>query len=188
MLRLFVAVDLPQPTQQAVAGLFTNLRGARWVKPHQLHITLRFMGQTPEDELPAIRTRLASVRAAAFALAARGVGSFPAGARRARVLWLGLEPKPPLLDLESEVSRVLRGLAATAQEERRPFSPHLTLARLAAGRPDEHLSHFLAQNAGFRTTTWCVECFHLYRSILGRAGAMHELLATYPLEPICREA
>jgi 2'-5' RNA ligase len=186
MLRLFVAVDLPQPTQRAVAALCTDLRGARWAKPHQLHVTLRFMGQTPEEELPEIRARLASVRVPAFALAAHGVGSFPPDPRRARVLWLGLEPKPPLLDLGEEITRVLRGLAATAQVERRPFSPHLTLARLAA-RPDERLSHFLAQNADFRTSTWSVECFHLYRSTLGSRGAVHEVLATYPLEPICRE-
>jgi 2'-5' RNA ligase len=188
MLRLFVAVDLPRPTQEAVAERFTDIRGARWVKPHQLHITLRFMGKTPEQELPEIRARLGAVRAPAFTLAAHGIGSFPPSARRARVLWLGLEPIPPLLGLESEVSRVLRGLAATAQEERRPFSPHLTLARLAAGRPDEHLPQFLAQNAEFRTATWRVEAFRLYRSILGSAGAVHEVLATYPLGPICRES
>jgi len=187
MLRLFVAVDLPQPMQQAVAALGTDLRGARWVKPHQLHVTLRFMGQTPEEELPAIRARLAAVRTPAFTLAANGVGSFPPQARRARVLWLGLEPKQPLLDLEHEIGHVLHGLTATAQEDQRPFSPHLTLARLA-GKPDERLTHFLAQNTGFRSPAWCVDCFHLYQSTLGGAGAVHDVLGTYPLAPICREA
>jgi 2'-5' RNA ligase len=187
MLRLFVAVDLPQPTQQAVAALFVDLRGARWVKPQQLHVTLRFMGKSPEEELPAIRARLASVHVPAFPLTAHGVGSFPPGGRRARVLWLGLEPKQPLLELEREIAQVLHGLTATAEEERRPFSPHVTLARLA-GRPDERLPHFLAKNADFRTTTWRVECFHLYRSTLGSAGAVHEVLVTYPLAGICREA
>jgi 2'-5' RNA ligase len=187
VLRLFVAVDLPLPVQQAVAALFADIRGARWVKPHQLHITLRFMGKTPEEELPEIYARLGMVRSPAFMLAAHGVGSFPPGARRARVLWLGLEPRQPLLDLERDIAHALRGLSVTAREEPRPFSPHLTLARLG-GKPDDRLACFLAQNADFRSITWSVDGIRLYRSTLGPTGAVHDVLGTYPLEPICRGA
>jgi RNA 2',3'-cyclic 3'-phosphodiesterase len=185
MLRLFVAVDLPQPMQQTVAALYADIPGARWVKPHQLHVTLRFLGKTPEAELPEIRTRLASVKVSGFTLAAHGVGCFPPDARRPRVLWLGLEPRQPLADLAREIARVLSGLAASAPEEQRPFSPHLTLARLG-GKADQRLADFLAQNVALRSAAWSVDGFHLYQSTLGAKGAVHEVLATYPLAPICR--
>jgi 2'-5' RNA ligase len=186
MLRLFVAVDLPPSLQQAVAALCPEVRGARWVKPHQLHVTLRFMGQAPEEELPAIQERLVAVTAPAFALSLHGVGSFPPAARKPRVLWLGLEPQAPLLDLKREIDRNLGDLGLPAGAARREFSPHLTIARLA-GRPDEGLTRFLAQPADLRGMAWKVEGFRLYRSTLGPGGAVHDVLATYSLGKICRQ-
>jgi 2'-5' RNA ligase len=183
MLRLFVAVDLPASEQQAVAALCTDVRGARWVKPHQLHITLRFMGQTPDEDLPAIRQRLALVEAPSFHLALHDVGVFPAPAQKPRVLWLGLAPPEPLVRLKREIDRAL---LPHPQEEKREFSPHLTLARLS-GKPDESLSHFLAQHGNHRGPDWPVAGFRLYQSTLRSSGAVHELLATYALPEICRQ-
>jgi len=180
MLRLFVAVDLPSPEQQAVATLCTSVGGARWTKPHQLHITLRFMGRTPDDQLPVIRQRLAEVKAARFRLALSGVGVFPA-ARRPRVLWLGLEPAAPLVSLKREIDLALGpDLMADPREEKRDFHPHLTLARFTR-RPGESLARFLAQHATYRGTDWEVGCFRLYRSSLHPSGAVHECLKVYPL-------
>ena len=189
MLRLFVAVDLPASERHAVARLCTNVHGARWVKPHQLHITLRFMGHTPEEELPAIREQLARVEVPSFELAVQGVGVFPPAARRPRVLWLGVAPREPLARLEREIDRALaaKNLAPhPAREPARQFSPHLTLARLS-GKPDETLTHFLTRHANYRGASHFVESFHLYGSTLHPSGAVHEVLATYPLSPICRE-
>ncbi|MBN2574497.1 MAG: RNA 2',3'-cyclic phosphodiesterase [Deltaproteobacteria bacterium] len=190
MLRLFVAVDLPVSEQQAVARLCANVHGARWSKPHQLHITLRFMGGTPEEELPAIRERLARVPLSPFELELRGVGVFPAAARRPRVLWLGVTPREPLCRLERDIDRVLAvaGPAqGSAREPAREFSPHLTLARLS-GKPDETLTRFLARHADYRGASHRVDSFRLYKSTLHPSGAVHEVLATYPLGPNCRES
>jgi 2'-5' RNA ligase len=185
MLRLFVAVDLPLPAQQAVTALCTNLRGARFVKPHQLHVTLRFMGQTPVEELPAVRERLARAQVRSFDLHLEGVGTFPPVAGKARVLWLGLEPKRELSELAREIDDRVGDLGLRPGEKRRAFTPHLTLARFGS-RPDETLAHFLARNASFRSMDWKVEGFLLYRSTLHASGAEHEVLATYPLGTICR--
>ncbi len=180
MLRLFVAVDLPGAEQQAVAALCTSVRGARWAKPLQLHITLRFMGHTPDDQLALVRQRLATVKVAPFRLALSGAGVFP-DARRPRVLWLGLEPTAPLVLLKCEIDKALGPeLAADAEEEKREFHPHLTLARFTS-HPGESLARFLAQHGGHRGAEWGVDCFHLYRSTLHPSGAVHEPVAAYPL-------
>jgi len=185
MLRLFVAVDLPSTVQQAVASLCANLRDARFVKPHQLHITLRFMGQTPDEELPAVRERLAGVHVSGFDLRLEGVGTFPPALRKARVLWLGLEPKPALLTLAREIDVRLGDLGLRPDEKRRAFTPHLTLARFGR-QADQALPRFITQHASFRSTDWRIDCFHLYRSTLNANGAIHEVLATYPLGTTCR--
>ena len=186
MLRLFVAVDLPTAEQQAVAGLCTSVQGARWAKPHQLHITLRFMGQTPDDQLPLIRQRLAAVKASPFRLALSGVGVFPA-ARKPRVLWLGLQPAEPLIFLKREIDAALGPTSpADPDEEKRDFHPHLTLARFTRP-PGESLARFLAQHDTHRGVEWEVDCFRLYRSTLHPSGAVHEPVAAYPLTWICRD-
>ena len=182
MLRLFIAVDLPAQLRQEVAALCTAVRGARWVKPHQLHITLRFMGRTPEGELPEIFRRLALVGAPAFRLTLQGTGVFPAAERKPRVLWLGLSPTPPLLMLKREIDRAF---ADDTPDNNQEFSPHLTLARLG-GRPAESLTQFLSRHADYRGAEFEVSCFSIYKSTLHARGAAHELLSTYPLAGICR--
>jgi len=180
MLRLFVAVDLPSSEQQTVARFCTSLHGARWAKPQQLHITLRFMGQTPDELLPTIRQRLATVKAAAFRLVLSGVGVFPT-ARRPRVLWLGLEPAEPLVLLKRKIDEALGPTLPTDPEEvRRDFRPHLTLARFT-NHPGGSLAQFLAQHGTYHGTEWEVDCFRLYRSTLHPKGAVHEPLEAYPL-------
>jgi RNA 2',3'-cyclic 3'-phosphodiesterase len=180
MLRLFLAVDLPDPVRLEVATLCTQVKHARWVKPHQLHITLRFMGQTPEQALANIRDQLGRVQAPAFDLALRGTGIFPGGAssKRARVLWLGLEPVEPLTHLKQAIDECLG-----PDLERTSFSPHLTLARFIE-KPDPTLTQFLAQHHVYRSAYWPVACFHLYKSTLSSSGAVHEVLRTYSLAPI----
>jgi len=76
-LRLFLAIDLPPPIAAEVQALCQGLPGTRWSNPAQLHLTLRFLGDTPEPQVEPLRARLEGVRRASFALAVRGVGAFP---------------------------------------------------------------------------------------------------------------
>jgi 2'-5' RNA ligase len=183
MLRLFLAVDLPDRVRQEVVAMSTQVNNARWVKPHQLHITLRFMGQTPDDALAGVVDRLARVQVPAFALALRGAGVFPSAVnpKRARVLWLGLDPAEPMVGLKHAIDACLG-----RDTERSSFSPHLTLARFT-NSPDPTLTQFLSRYQAYRSAPWPVACFHLYKSTLSSSGAVHEVVATYPLAHFCRE-
>jgi 2'-5' RNA ligase len=179
MLRLFIAVDLPAELRPKVVRLCQGIGGARWTRPEQLHITLRFLGDTPEGLLADMRAHLRQIRVPRFELALRGVGVFPpAGARKpARVLWLGIDPPEPLRALKCAVDGVLGPDPDTAK---RGFSPHLTLARFPT-RPRHDLDRFLAEHAGFDSSRFAVSDFHLYRSTLRPEGALHEIVESYPL-------
>ena len=103
--------------------------GARWTPPERRHLTLRFLGPTDPDRIPWIEDRLARAAAAIalpFVVAVRGLGAFPSP-RRARVLWVGLD------DADGSLGRLAAGvqeaIAAEYPPERRPFSPHVTVAR-----------------------------------------------------------
>jgi RNA 2',3'-cyclic 3'-phosphodiesterase len=178
MLRLFIAVDLPAELRSAVAHVCQGIAGARWTRTEQLHITLRFLGDTPEDLLPDVRSRLRQVRVARFELALRGAGVFPppGGRKPPRVLWLGLDPPESLRALKLAVDGVLGPDPDTAK---RGFSPHLTLARFPT-RPRD-LDRFLAEHAGFDGGRFVVGNFHLYRSTLRPEGALHEIVESFPL-------
>jgi 2'-5' RNA ligase len=182
MPRLFLAVDLPDPLRHELSALCAQVTKARWVKNHQLHITLRFMGQVPDHALAGIRDRLAGVQAPAFDLGLRSAGVFPGTASRkpARVLWLGLEPEQPLVRLKHEIDACL---GPDAERAKQGFSPHLTLARFSE-RPDHALTRFLSQHKSYSSARFRVACFKLYQSTLHSSGSVHEVLATYPLAEI----
>jgi len=182
MPRLFIAIDLPSKLRERLRSLCVGVDQARWVNPQQLHVTLRFVGDTADEAMREVRRRLARVRAPGFDLSLHGVGVFPEprGRKRPRVLWLGIEPIDELFYLKQEIDRTI-GIHDKATKQ--TFSPHLTLARLSekSDKPDRSLADFLANHRDFRSATWHVACFHLYQSTLHPSGAIHEPIERYGL-------
>lgn len=138
-MRVFVAVELPPAASAAAAAISRTLearvaRGApqarlTWVPADRMHLTIRFIGEVDPDRGLALKSLLAEpLKAAAFPLALGRAGVFPPRGTP-RVLWLGVAAGAEgLRAVEQEVSARLDG-AGIAREER-PFSPHLTLARV----------------------------------------------------------
>ena len=138
-LRLFVAIELDETIYHALARTQANLQAqvpagtVRWSQPHTIHLTLKFLGDTPAAQVPALLHALKAAAAsfAPFELAAGGFGCFP-GVRGARVLWVGVDPLPrPLLGLQRAVELQLSRLGYA--RETRAFAPHLTLGRVQDG-------------------------------------------------------
>lgn len=178
MIRLFVALALTDEIRQRLAGLSGGVPGARWMDPESLHLTLRFIGEVPEDQAIDIDEALAELRAAPFTLTLDGVGVFGTG-RRARVLWAGVERNEPLNRLQAKVESALVRCGLRAEE--RKFSPHVMLARLK-DPPQDRVGRFLSERGLFRAGPMPVDHITLYRSHLGNGGAVYEALRVYPLD------
>jgi len=138
-MRLFVAIEPPPPMTTAAHALSEELRarisllapGARvtWVPPERMHVTVRFLGDLPQDQAAGVATVLVPpLTVPAFDVSVGAAGAFPAhGAPR--TLWVGLTGADDRLrDLEQEVSARLA--AVGIPRERRPFRAHLTVARV----------------------------------------------------------
>ena len=176
MLRLFVGIEFPPELKLDLSLLCSGVPGARWVDPGNLHLTLRFIGEIPEDLAGDVDAALARLKAPRFTLQLSGTGVF--GGNRPHALWVGVERDPDLVRLRDKIEQALirTGLAP----EQRRFAPHVTLARLRDPALDQ-LGHFLAANAQFRARPLPVEQFSLIASFPTKAGSIYEDQADYPL-------
>ncbi len=176
-MRLFVAIDLPENIREQVTRLCCGLPGARWVRPEQLHLTLRFIGEVDGGMFQDIRQGLGDVAVEPFTLQLDGVGFFPPRGRP-RVVWIGLRPCSGLLHLRQRIESCLVGLGL--EPEARKFAPHITIARLK-NTPPARVGRFLENHNLFCSAPFSVDEFFLYSSRLGRNGAVHRVEAEYPV-------
>ncbi|MDT8441402.1 MAG: RNA 2',3'-cyclic phosphodiesterase [Desulfuromonadales bacterium] len=181
-MRVFLAIPLTPHLQQEIAVLQRRLAGAlptiRWSRPQTLHLTLRFFGETPQEDLEKIRVSMLSIASCQPACQVRlqGLGAFPEP-RRPRVLWTGLEPVAPLRQLYRHCETALQ--QAGIPPEPRPFRPHLTLGRWRQAGPD--VRQLLAETTGQTFGTLSVRQLIVYRSLLHTTGAEHIPLFTAAL-------
>ena len=183
MLRLFVALPLPDPIRQQLNLLQFLLPLPRRVPPENLHLTLAFLGEIPTDLAEDAHHALEAIRAPAFALTLAGVGAF--GEAQPRLVYAGVRPALELDHLHRKVDTALR--RAGAAPERRRFHPHVTLGRFDPRSVDRpRLAAAMVANDSFAAGPFTVESFALYRSQLGREGAHYEELARYPLTPTAK--
>lgn len=179
--RLFIALELPDAVKDQLVDLRGPIPGAAWVGRSAFHLTLRFVGDgIAESEMITLRDGLSAVDGAPFTLSLRGAGRFPPGDRRPpRVLWVGISAPPALLTLQAAVERAVVG--AGFPPEDRPFSPHLTLARLKNPESGAAVAAFIQQQAAFRSDPIAIDAFHLIASTLTPTGARYQTLRSYAL-------
>jgi len=151
--------------------------GLRLVKAELVHVTIKFLGEVPQEKVGAVTTALGRVKAAPFPARVLGMGAFPG--RTVRVVWLGLTGN--FQELYQNVEQALRPLGFSP--EARGFSPHVTLGRVA--RPDEGMNRRLGERiADFSSAdlgSFTVDRFYLKKSTLTRGGPIYEDLAGFPL-------
>ena len=180
-MRLFVAMDIPDDVRSSLAALNAKLRpasrNARWVRIEGLHVTLKFIGETPAEKTEMIKTALASIPShAAITINFRGLGFFP-NERRPRVLCAGINAGAELAELAGAIETSLAPLGILRDE--RTFSPHLTLARLETPRVLEALQDAVKKAGQIKFGATTATEFHLYQSVLNPGGAEYTRLATF---------
>lgn len=180
-MRLFVAIDLDEGARRAIAALQERVAEAlgadRSIKtgdPAHMHLTLAFLGEIAEPEVPAVVDTLSiNIDLGPFAVEFQGLGVFPPrGAPR--VLWLGVgRGGSEIIQVERAVASRLERLGVTP--ERRPFHPHVTLVRWRTSLPSDR-QHGLAADPHAPVARVIVDHVTLYQSRLSSAGPVHTAL------------
>ena len=176
MIRLFVAIELPEAVRMRLAALQGGVPGARWMTNGQLHLTLRFIGEVDENVAHDIDDALAVIRAPSFAMELAGVGEF--GGKNPRALWAGVRTNDSLMHLQKKVETALQRIGLPP--EPRKFSPHVTLARLKSP-PREKVVQFLTHYALFASGPISVDRFVLFSSHMGSDGSVYHAEREYRL-------
>lgn len=177
MPRLFVAIDLPEEIKTSLSQLSGAVPGARWVAPSEIHLTLRFIGEVDPQTVSKIKKVLSSVQFASFPVSVAGVGHFPPRGFP-RVLWVGLEPRPELMTLQQRIESALQQAGVSPEE--RPFSPHITLARLKQAT-SVAVAAFESSHRGLAYPPFPATEYVLYSSTLTPKGAIHRKEEIFPL-------
>ena len=179
-MRLFVALAIPCAVRDNLATLINDLRitapKARWVRPENIHVTLKFIGEVVPDKLESIRGALSNVRSErSVELNFRGLGYFP-NPKRPSVLWAGIDASPNLPSLAADIDRSLEKLGFP--REQRAFVPHLTIARFQPPRIHEKLQSAIAQSSGRDFGSLRTGEFHLVESKLKPSGPQYTTIET----------
>jgi RNA 2',3'-cyclic 3'-phosphodiesterase len=180
-MRLFVALEIPRAVRDNLATLIKDLRTAdpkaRWVRPENIHVTLKFIGEASPEKVQFIRGALSGVHSELeVELSFRGLGFFP-NVKRPRVLWAGINASPNLQSLAGDIDGSLEKLGFP--REQRPFVPHLTIARFQPPRIHEKLQSAIAQSSGREFGPLRTREFHLIESKLKPSGAEYTTIESF---------
>jgi len=177
MMRLFVALALPDAVTDGLLALQGGIPGARWSTREQLHLTLRFIGEVDGRDAQGIDDALATIRSPRFTLELKGVGEF--GGKSPRALWAGVRDGVAVEHLQRKIESAVQRVGIAAEERR--FSPHVTLARLRSA-PRERIITFLSAHALYASGPFEVNAFLLYSSTLTPNGSLYRPERSYRLE------
>lgn len=179
-MRAFVAFELPGQVVEQTAALQADLKTQglklRWVKPQNLHLTLKFLGDIPAAHAPRVGSAMQKAVAdhPPVEMTLQGMGVFP-GFKRPRVLWIGFGGQVD--ELEHIYQRLEDELEAVGFErEKRGFRAHLTIARIKGAVPGDTFRQVIQQTADFSPLQFSARRLVLYQSVLRPQGAVYTAL------------
>ena len=188
--RAFIAIELPDELKLALTRLQDQLKSGKptsvkWVDPYSTHLTLKFLGNIGIDMVGRITMALeeAARGISPFHLEAKGLGAFP-NLKRVQVVWVGITGEVAHLgQLQQLIESNLSPLGFAP--ESRPFTAHLTLARLRdRATPDERqsLGQLIASTSLETICSFNVDSVHLIKSQLTREGAIYSRISSIKLK------
>jgi 2'-5' RNA ligase len=190
LLRAFIAVEIPHEIHKAIENETAPLRVAlnqslvRWVPTSNMHLTLKFLGDTSPTNVDML-VQILSVEASqhsAFEIQFRGLGVFP-NSKRPRVIWIGIQAPAGLEALQHGIEAATATLGYPSEE--RPFSPHLTIGRVkqtARSADMQKIRTALEETKVGMLGSAQVTAVHLFKSDLKQSGAVYTRLFSAPLK------
>jgi 2'-5' RNA ligase len=182
--RLFVALEIPPDIRKTIDGLLAPLRAqkspVKWERTEKLHVTLRFIGDTASEDVPAINSaldRASSQVAEPFPVRYTSSGFFP-NRHRPRIFWIGMDDQHRSATLHDAIEQELR--SSGIQEDDREFHPHVTVGRVRDERvPSRLLEDF--EKLTLHTDQVIVHEFVLMKSDLRADGSHYSVIGRFPL-------
>lgn len=184
-MRTFIAIDLDRSIKSNLSALIQRINTGsakiRWVKPEGMHLTLKFLGDIPEDRVHEIQKALSGLAKdyTRFPLTLKGTGTFPPPPGIARVIWIGIVEHELLKNLQSRIENELHKIHFP--KEKRTFHPHLTLGRVKNPRNIGPILEGLDHHAQDEFGTMDVNRFILFKSTLRPTGAEYTALSEFDL-------
>ena len=182
-MRLFTSLDLPEEVigkLRAVVNLLRPTARIKWSSPENLHITTKFIGEWPEERVDELKQALGALPVRdGILVEVQKVGFFP-NPHQPRVFWAGIKAPPELARLARETEDAAGRLGVP--REQRPFSPHLTLARIPDRTPVVALREAIAQLPSLDFGAFHADRFCLYHSRLTPAGSVYTKLSEFPFQ------
>lgn len=181
-IRSFLAIEITAPIIKEIGEVLDSLRlspgDVKWVKPENIHLTLKFFGNIEEADIERICSQVEAVvsKRRPFLLRISGMGAFP-NSRSPKVIWLGVEEEGKELELiQQEVERKLEKIGF--KSEKRPFSAHLTVGRVRSSRGRKDLSQAIQMFAKKDLGSFEVSSLVLFKSDLTPKGSIYTRLRT----------
>jgi 2'-5' RNA ligase len=179
-IRTFIAIELPAEVRSGLDGLQQELKAlglkARWVRPANIHLTLKFLGNIEPAAIEEVGRAMADAAGdcASFTLTVNGLGFFP-GKKRPRVIWVGLGGATAvLLNLQRHLADRLATIGFA--KEKRPFKAHLTLGRIRQAVHPNILSQAIEGYSDLASPTFSADRIILFKSDLKPSGAVYSHL------------
>jgi len=183
-MRCFVAIELPSEVHRALAALQARLRSlgpaVRWIRPEQIHLTVKFLGEVAEGNSAAVCKVVQGVaaRCQPVQIEVCGTGCFPP-LGPARIVWAGITGPPQgLVDCQQACEQEFAELGF--QPEHRPYRPHLTVGRIRDPRGSQATRSAIDQQAQFAGGTFLAAELVLFQSVLHPSGPTYTVLARAP--------
>jgi len=191
-LRTFIAVDFPIEIKAKIEEITTYFRTQlpsnviKWVDANNMHLTLKFMGETTANQLEPIKRAMQQVVTTfpIFEIAIENLGMYP-NAKKPRVIWLGISGEENLISLHKKLDLALKEIGI--QPERRPFSPHLTVGRVRRSVDPESVIIVGKTLSEFKVSTLGrvkINELIYYQSELTPQGPNYTILQSTPLNQV----
>ncbi len=181
--RSFISIDLEdQQILSRIASILSSLQSLggdlKPVERENIHLTLKFLGNVPATRLDEVKSSLQQLIFSAFTAEIKGAGAFP-NLTHMNVIWVGVnEGWSQVEQIYEQVEKLLSSLGF--RRENRPFSPHITIARVRSGRNRDEIASFLRRLSDESFGTFSVDGIRLKQSILSSSGPKYSTLLEVP--------